>query len=98
MSSAAYEPVATTEGETLPPPTRPRKYRVIAIALLVSFLGVVASYKSGIWSLPSAQVTSQPPTPSPSLTTPSTSDTEEKNNKTGTETSTTMPRGKYSVG
>ena len=92
MSSARYEPVATTE-EPEPSSTslRPRKYRVIAVVVLVSLLvGLASFYKFGIWILPSAQVESRPSPSGTSLTTP--------NNKTGTGTQVVMPHGKYSVG
>lgn len=86
MSSAAYEPVATTEETASSFPTRSRKYRVIAaVVLVLSVLGLASLYKSGIWAVPSARVG----TPS---------DTEEKNNNTGKETQTIMSHGKYSVG
>ncbi|KAI0302660.1 glycoside hydrolase [Russula brevipes] len=96
MSSAAYEPLATTEETPSSPPTRSRKYRVIALVLVASVLCLAAFYKLGIWVLPSAQVDSRPTPSTP--TTPSQSDTEEKNNKPGTETQVVMPHGKYSVG
>lgn len=86
MSSVAYEPVATTEETSPLPPTRPRKYRVVAVALLLSIL-ILASfkfYKSGNWALPSGVSPISPPT------TPSQSD-----NKTD---QIVMPHGKYSVG
>lgn len=89
---AGYEPVATTEESSFPSPTRSRKYRVIAAAVLfVSVLVGLASYKSGIWVRPNPSAVS-------TTTTPSESDIEEQNNKTGTETQAAMPHGKYSVG
>jgi len=89
MSSAGYEPVATTEE---PYPFRPRKYRVIAIVVFVSLLvGLASFYQFGIWILPSARVESRP---SPSST--STPSQEEPNNNT--EIQVVMPHGKYSVG
>jgi hypothetical protein len=87
MSSAGYEPVATTEE---PSPSRPRKYRVIVV--FVSLLvGLASFYQFGIWILPSARVESRP-SPSSTLTTPS---QKELNN---TETQVVMHHGKYSVG
>lgn len=97
QASAGYEPVATTEDSSPPSPARSRKYRVIAVVLFVGILVGLASYKSGIWFVPSARVGSRP-NPSAALTTPSESDNEEQNNKTGTETQAAMPHGKYSVG
>jgi hypothetical protein len=89
--SVGYELVATTEESSLPPPTRSRKYRVVAVVLFVSVLVGLASYKSGIWVWVR-------PNPSAVSTTPSESDIEEQNYKTGTETQAAMPHGKYSVG
>ncbi|KAI9511140.1 glycoside hydrolase family 18 protein [Russula earlei] len=83
MSLATYEPVASTEEESLPHPTRSRKSRVIAVIfLLVGVLGLVSSYKSGIWSVPGTRVASA----------------SEKDNETVTEAGMAVPRGKYSVG
>jgi hypothetical protein len=85
MSSATYEPVATTEEISSPPPTRFRKYRVVAVVLLLSILILASFYKFGNWVVPSGvPVASRPPT------TPSQSD-----NKTE---QIAMPHGKYSVG
>jgi len=87
MSSATYEPVASTEvtEETSSlPPTRFRRYRVLAVVLL-SIVLLASFYKLGNWDAPSgAPVASRPPT------TPSQSD-----NKTE---QVVMPHGKYSVG
>jgi hypothetical protein len=99
MSSAVYEPVATTEELSSTSPTRPRKYWVTAVVLFVGLLvGLASFYKFGIWNLPSARVEPSRPTPSNTLATPSQSDIKEQNNKTGTETQVVMPHGKYSVG
>jgi hypothetical protein len=98
MSSAVYEPVATTEEPSSTSPTRPRKYRLTAIVLFVGLLVGLASFRFGIWNLPSARVEPSRPTPSNTLITPSQSDIKEQNNKTGTETQVVMPHGKYSVG
>lgn len=87
MSSATYEPVATTEETSSLPPTRFRKYRVVAVALLLSILILASFYKLGNWVVPShggAPVASRP------QTTPSQSE-----NKTE---QIVMPHGKYSVG
>jgi hypothetical protein len=87
MSSATYEPVATTEETSTLPTTRFPKYRVAAVVLLLSFLILASFYKSGNWVVPTrsgAPVASRPPT------TPSHSD-----NKTE---QIVMPHGKYSVG
>ena len=88
MSSATYEPVATTEETSSLPPTRFRKYRVIAVVLVLSILILASFYKLGNWGnwvVPSGvPVASRPPT------TPSQSD-----NKTE---QIVMPHGKYSVG
>jgi len=85
MSSATYEPVATTEETSSLPTTRFRKYRVVAVVLLLSTVILATFYKLGNWVLPSgAPVASRPPT------TPLQSD-----NKTEP---LVMPHGKYSVG
>lgn len=85
MSSATYEPVATTEETSSLPPTHFRKYRVVAVVLLLSILILASFYKLGNWVAPSgAPVASRPPT------IPSQSD-----NKTE---QIVMPHGKYSVG
>ncbi len=85
MSSAAYEPVATTEETSSSPPTRSRKFRVVAVVLLLSILALASFYQLGNWVVPSGA----PFGPRPS-TTPSQSD-----NKTE---QIVMPHGKYSVG
>ena len=86
MSSAAYEPVATTEETPSIPPTRSRKYRVVAVVLLSTLILILASfYKLGNWVVPSGAPVASRPT-----TTPSQSD-----NKTE---KVIMPHGKYSVG
>jgi hypothetical protein len=85
MSSAAYEPVATTEETSSLPPTRFRKYRVAAVVLVLGTLILASFYQLGNWVVPSGvPVASRPPT------TPSQSD-----NKTE---QIVMPHGKYSVG
>lgn len=88
MSSAGYEPVATTEEPSSTSPFHPRKYRVIAVVVFVSLLvGLASLYQFGIWILPSARVESRPSPSTPS---------QEPNNDT--ETQVVMPHGKYSVG
>lgn len=87
MSSATYEPVATTEETSPLPPTRFRKYRAVAVVLLLSILILASFYKFGNWVtvVPSGvPVAPRPPT------IPSQSD-----NKTE---QIVMPHGKYSVG
>lgn len=85
MSSAAYEPVATTEETSSSPPTRSRKYRVVAVVVLSILIlaPLYLYYKLGPWVYnPSPQtVASRPPTTPP-----------QSDNKT------VMPHGKYSVG
>jgi hypothetical protein len=84
MSSAAYEPVATTETSSSHSRSRSRSPLVVLVLLLGVF-ALAAFYKLGILVVPSAPVASRPPI------TPSQSD-----NKT--ETQIVMPHGKYSVG
>ncbi len=85
MSSATYEPVATTEETSSSPPVRSRKYRVVAVVLLLSILALASLYKFGNWVLPSgAPVGTRPPTTPP-----------QSDNKTD---QIVMPHGKYSVG
>ena len=84
MSSAAYEPVATTEETSSLPPTRSSKYRIVAVVLLSTII-LASFYKLGNWVVPSGV-----PIPSRPPTTPSQSD-----NKTE---QIVMPHGKYSVG
>jgi hypothetical protein len=83
MSSATYEPVATTEETSSLPPTRFRKYRVVAVVLLLSILILASFYKFGNWVtvVPSGvPVAPRPP---------------QSDNKTE---QIVMPHGKYSVG
>jgi hypothetical protein len=60
MSSAAYEPVATTEETSSLPPTRSSKYRIVAVVLL-SITILASFYKLGNWVAPSGVPTASLP-------------------------------------